>query len=130
MSIHFSPARATRRENVLNNGQTILAQLYIYIYKNSRTAPIKLPLIAHGHVALIYYLPSKGIVGTSNMLILRRFLDVTSLGCLCPKPEYKYMYVCMSVYHSICLDFKNGLRNQGSFVPEREQTNTHYTNNV
>ena len=75
--------------NVLNNGQTILAQIYIYIYIyiyiNSRTAPIKLPLIAHGHVPLIYYLLSKGIVGTSNMLILD-FLDVTSLGCLCPKP--------------------------------------------
>ena len=33
-----------------------------------------------------------------------------------PDPEYKYTYVCVSVYHSIYLDFKNGLRNQGSFV--------------
>ena len=49
---------------------------YIYIYINSRTAPIKLPLIAHGHVALIYYLLSEGIVGTSNMLILDLLLDV------------------------------------------------------
>ena len=47
-----------------------LKYIYIYIYIDSRTAPIKLPLIAHGHVPLIYYLLSKGIVGTSNMLIL------------------------------------------------------------
>ena len=106
---------------------------YIYIYINSRTAPIKLPLIAHGHVALIYYLLSEGIVGTWNMLILDLLLDETSLGCLCPKPavckcssikwiERSTKYIpltqntSVSVYHSIYLDFKNGLRNQGSFV--------------
>ena len=97
--------------NVLNNGQTILAQIYIYI--NSRTAPIKLPLIAHGHVPLIYYLLSKGIVGTSNMLILD-FLDVTSLGCLCPKPavckcssikwiERSTKYIPLTQNTSICM---------------------------
>ena len=132
---------------------------YIYIYINSRTAPIKLPLIAHGHVPLIYYLLSKGIVGTSNMLILD-FLDVTSLGCLCPKPAVckcssikwierstKYsplttntsilcMYVCMYVCISQHLPrfqerpSKSRLFRSLSINSEREQTNTHYTNNV
>ena len=65
---------------------------------------------------------------------------MTRLGCLCPKLAsfaifgckyvcmyacmyvcmcvcvYVCMYICMYVYHRICLDFKNSLRNRGSFV--------------
>ena len=91
-----------------------LKYIYIYIYINSRTAPIKLPLIAHGHVALIYYLLSEGIVGTWNMLILDLLLDETSLGCLCPKPavckcssikwiERSTKYIPLTQNTSICM---------------------------
>ena len=153
--------------NVLNNGQTILAQiyiyiyislmqLYIYIYINSRTAPIKLPLIAHGHVPLIYYLLSKGIVGTSNMLILDfwtwpawvacaqsqlyvnalQLNELSALRNTFPWPRIQVYYVCMYVCISQHLPrfqerpSKSRLFRSLSINSEREQTNTHYTNNV
>ena len=43
--------------------------------------------------------------------------DMTRLGCLCPIPStFELWHACMYVYHRICLDFKFGRPNQGSFV--------------
>ena len=129
---------------------------YIYIYIYSRTAPIKLPLIAHGHVPLIYYLLSKGIVGTSNMLILDfrtwpawvacarsqlyvnalQLNELSALRSTFPWPRIQVYYVCMYVCISQHLPrfqerpSKSRLFRSLSINSEREQTNTHYTNNV
>ena len=130
--------------------------IYIYIYINSRTAPIKLPLIAHGHVPLIYYLLSKGIVGTSNMLILDFWTwpawvacarsqlyvnalqfknELSALRNTFPWPRiqvYVCMYVCISQHLPRFQErpSKSRLFRSLSINSEREQTNTHYTNNV
>ena len=125
---------------------------YIYIY--SRTAPIKLPLIAHGHVPLIYYLLNKGIVGTSMLILDFRtwpawvacarsqlyvnalqFNELSALRNTFPWPRiqvYVCMYVCISQHLPRFQErpSKSRLFRSLSINWEREQTNTHYTNNV
>ena len=58
-------------------------------------------------------------------------------GCHIRQPFSKYLYtkyVCMHVYHRICLDFKYGLRSLGSFIRsqsiQKENKRTLRTNKV